>query len=56
MAVARRSGQIAAAAPVIVDTGLLIALARAGHLGLLRNLFGQIHVTPVVRGQGTRLG
>ncbi len=51
MAVTRRSGQIAAAAPVIVDTGPLIALARAGRLELLKSLFGRVHVTPEVIGE-----
>ena len=53
MAVARRSGEIAAAAPVIVDTGPLIALARAGRLLLLKNLFGRVYVTPEVMAELT---
>lgn len=51
MAVARRAGQVAVPAPVIVDTGPLIALARAGRLELLKNLFGRVHLTPDVLGE-----
>ena len=53
MAVARRSGQIAAPAPVIVDTGPLIALARAGRLDLRKSLFRRVHTTPAVMGEST---
>ncbi len=56
MVVARRSGQIAAPAPVIVDTGPLIALARAGRLELLKSLFGRVYITPDVLGELTLRG
>ena len=35
--------------PVFADAGPLIILGRAGFLWLLRDLFGQVHITSVVR-------
>ena len=48
MAVARTSRRIAAPAPVIIDAGPLIALAKTGRIGVLKSLFGRVHVTPEV--------
>jgi predicted nucleic acid-binding protein len=36
-------------APVFADAGPLIILGRAGHLWLLRALFGHVYITPVVK-------
>ena len=46
MAVAGKRGQIVAL--VIADAGPLIALAKVGRLGLLKALFGRVHLTPEV--------
>ena len=35
--------------PVFADAGPLIVLGRAGYLWLLRDLFGQVHITPIVK-------
>lgn len=37
--------------PVFSDAGPLIILGRAGYLWLLRDLFGQVHITPAVKGE-----
>lgn len=36
-------------APVFADAGPLIILGRAGYLWLLRDLFGRVNITPVVK-------
>ena len=45
MAIERASRRLAASAPGIADAGPLIPLAGAGQLGLLKGLFGRVHVT-----------